>query len=71
MITEEQKYRAYTLNIAGFALMTPFGKIVLDFAELIKNVGPGWFLAHVVVSIFLFVWGLTWIERGYSILDEK
>lgn len=71
MITEEQKYKAFTFNVAGFALMTPLGKIILDFSDLIKNYGLGWFFAHLVISALLFIWGLTWVERGRIILSIK
>lgn len=71
VITEEQKYRAFTFNVAGFALMTPLGKVVLDFSDLIKNYGLDWFFAHIVISALLFLWGLTCIEKGRSILYRK
>lgn len=71
VITEEQKYRAYTFNIAGFALMTPAGKVVLDFANIIKDLGYIGFFAYVLTSLLLFILGLTFIELGRSILNTR
>ena len=71
MITEEEKYKAYTFNFAGFALMTPAGKVVLDFSELFKTVGLSWVIFHGTVSILLFLLGLTFIKIGRSILHER
>ena len=71
VIIEEQKYKAYTYNVAGFAMMTPLGKIVLDYYEILQMTGPIVFVINFLVSIFLFIAGLTFIELGRSILDEK
>ena len=71
MITEQQKYKAYILSLAGFALMTPFGKLWVDFYEIIKALGVKGFAAYVLVCICLFGAGLTFIEHGRSMLIEK
>ena len=74
MISEEDKYKAYTFNIAGFAAMTPFGKIVLENVKLFYEIGPLALFINIIVGMILFVWGLTLIERGRTILykhDKK
>ena len=71
MITEEQKYKAYVLSIAGFALMTPFGKLWLDFYEIVRNIGIGGFVGYTLICGGFFVVGLTFIEHGRSMLIEK
>ena len=71
VITEEQRYKAYTYNIAGFALMTPVGKIVLNYMEIFKETGPIMFIINSLVALFLFTLGLTFIEIGRSILYIK
>lgn len=68
MITEEDKYRAYTFNFAGFALMTLFGKVVLENVKLFHEIGPFWLFINILVGVVLFVWGLTLVERGRTIL---
>ena len=70
MITEEEKYKAYTLNIAGFAVMTPLGKVVLDNIQLFRNVGAKWFLINLIIALGLFGFGLTLIELGRTILHR-
>ena len=71
MITEEQRCRAYTINIAGFALMTPLGKIVLEYASLFKEMGLILFFLNVFISGILFIFGLTFVDHGRSILNER
>ena len=71
VITEEQKYRAYTFNIAGFAMMTPLGKVVLDYVPIFRELGLGWFIFNVLLSLFLFIAGLTFIEHGRNMLEER
>ncbi len=70
MIIEEEKYRAYTFNFAGFAVMTPLGKLVLENVKLYNELGLLWFLINLFGSICLFVWGLTLVEQGRTILDK-
>ena len=70
MITEEDKYRAYTFNFIGFAIMTPFGRLVLENVKLFNELGPLWFLINLFASICLCVWGLTLVEQGRTILDK-
>ena len=71
VITEEQKYKAYTLNFAGFAMMTPLGKVVLDYVSVFRELGLGWFIFNVLLSLFLFITGLTFVDHGRSILVGK
>lgn len=71
MVTEERRYKAYTLNIAGFALMTPLGKVFLDYVGIFKEIGLGWFIFNFVFSVFFFLVGLTFVDRGRSILEER
>ena len=71
MITEERKYKAYTLNIAGFALMTPLGKVSLEYIHMFREFGPVWFIFNVLLSLFLFIAGLTFVDYGRNLLKEK
>ena len=71
MITEEQKYKAYVLSVAGFALMTPFGRLWMDFYEIVRNIGVGGFFGYTLICTGLFVVGLILIEHGRSMLIEK
>ncbi len=70
MLTEEDKYRAYTFNFIGFAVMTPFGKIVLENVKCFNELGPVWFLINLFGSLCLLLWGLTLVEQGRTILDK-
>ena len=68
MTTDEEKYRAYTLNILGLGLTTPIGKIFFGFAGVLKENGMFGVIFYFVISLLLFLLGLTFIEMGRSIL---
>lgn len=70
-VTEEQKYRAYTYNIAGFALMTPLGKVILEYPILFEQMGSQRFLIYLLGTLLLFCWGLIFVEVGRNILYER
>lgn len=71
MTTEEQKYRAYTFNISGFALMTPFGKICLDPLTFFKQYELVGSVIYILISFGLFISGFMLIEFGRDILYKK
>ena len=48
--------------------MTHFGKIVLENVKLFHEIGSVALFINILVSLVLFVWGLTLIERGRTIL---
>ncbi len=70
MISEEDKYRAYIFNLVGFAVMTLFGRLVLENIKMFHELGILWFLINLFGSILLFICGLTFIEQGRTILDK-
>ena len=72
MVAEEQKYRAYTYNIAGFALLTPLGKLILDpvaTATILEKFGPLIFVGYVSLCIILAIGGCRAVDIGRDILD--
>lgn len=69
MITEEQRYRAYTLNIFGFVLLTPAGKLFLEFREYLSNFGPVGFVIYLVICLGIAIVGFGLIELGRETLD--
>ena len=71
MISEEDKYKAYTFNFAGFASITPFGKLVLENIKLFNDFGFAWFVIYCLASVFLLIAGLTFLEIGRSILCRR
>ena len=70
MLPEKEKYRAYTFNISGFALMAPFGKIVLEPTLTFKEFGPYGLIFYGTFCVFLFLFGLVLITKGYDILGR-
>ncbi len=71
MITDEQKYRAYTFNFAGFALMTPFAKIIMDPLQISKEHGLLALIIYILIGFTLFVLGGSFIDTGRNILTDK
>ena len=69
MTTEPQKYRAYTFNIAGFALISPSGRIFFEPVALFKECGPILFFVYIIISLGLALLGLILLLKGYDILD--
>ncbi len=66
MIFEENKYRAEVFKIAGFALLTPLGRLVLSFIEhglpAIADNCP----MNIITAGILFVLGIIFIQRGFE-----
>ena len=67
MITEEE-YLAEIYKIAGFALMSPMGKFVLDIPTLSVNSLNYPFFIYLFLSILLFFIGFIMILNGYGIV---
>ncbi len=70
MVSDEQLYRAYTFNVAGFALMTPFGKLILDVLSIYKEfefniLSSG----YIIFCFWLVIAGFRSIAHGRDILD--
>ena len=67
MITEEE-YLAEIYKIAGFALMSPMGKFVLDIPTLSVDSLNYPFFIYLFLSILLFFIGFIMILNGYGIV---
>ncbi len=69
MVTEAQKYRAQFLQISGFCLMTPIGRLVLEFLD------SGWddltikFFFYLIITLVLAYWGIRFIIRGMASVE--
>ena len=72
MVSEADKHRAITIQIAGFALMTPFGNIILNIYgyELFKY-GLVIFSLYLLFTLFLFYLGIICLLRSIEILMES
>ena len=55
MFNEVEKHRASTIQIAGFALMTPFGNIVVSLFRLdLFKFGIAFFVVYLAFTLSLF-----------------
>ena len=70
MISEGEKYRAQSFNISGFALMSLFGRIVMQPLETFKEYGLIGFICYTITSIMFFIFGVILIQMGYEATDE-
>ena len=69
MVAESKKYRAQFLQISGFCLMTPIGKLVLEFLDLGWNDLTIKFFFYLIVALVLTYFGIIFIIRGMEILE--
>ena len=71
MIKEIDKYCAEIFKIAGFTLMTPFGRVVLQPSVVFNELGLTGFIFYMIFSLFLFFLGAIMFLKGYDILDKE
>ncbi len=72
MVSEVDKHRAITIQITGFALMSPFGNIILNIYgyELLKY-GLIIFSLYLIFTLLLFYCGIIFVLRSIEILMES
>lgn len=71
MLSKQTEQRAEILKIAGFALITPFGRIFIEPMIVIKEFNSPWIFAYVLFVIFIAIVGLEFIVRSCDILSTK
>ncbi len=70
-MTTYDEYRAETFRILGLALMTPFGKSVLDFPNFkFDKINPQ-SIIYFVFSLILIYFGIILVLRGFEILENQ
>ena len=70
-IEKERDYRSRTFNFGGYALMTPFGHIVMDPVTIFKQFGLAGFILYALFCLFLFLVGSWLIDIGRDILYKR
>ena len=70
MINEEE-YLVEVYKIAGFALMSPIGKFILDIPDLNVDSLNHQFFIYLFLSILLFLIGFIMLLNGYAIVYER
>lgn len=71
MITEEQKHLADIFKIAGFALMTPLGRIVLNIPEFNFTYLNIQYIIFALVSLALFYLGIIFMLKSIEKVTER
>ena len=69
VIEEVDKYLAYTFNFAGFALMTPLGKVALEPVSTFNSLGLKGFICYFVFCVLLLLVGTLLILHGRDRLE--
>ena len=69
VIDEIDKYLAYTFNVAGFALMAPLGKIVLEPVSTFNSFGFKGFVCYFIFCVLLLFVGVLSILHGRDRLE--
>lgn len=70
MVAEYKSYQSEVFKIAGFALMTPLGRFVLNLIEIGVNNPINQLLINAFASFLLFLLGIMSIQRGFEIVEE-
>ena len=70
MIKEIDRYGSEIFKIAGFAFMSPFGRIIVQPSVVFNELGLVAFIFYMIFSLFLFFVGLIVLIKGYDILDK-
>ena len=68
MIDELDKYRVEIFKIAGFAMMTPLGRIFVQPTVVFNEFKPVWFFIYLLISFGLGTIGFMLILKGSDIL---
>ena len=71
MISEVDKHRSSTIQVVGFALMTPFGNLVVNVLgpDLFKF-GILFLLFYILLALLFFCCGMICLVRSQEILEE-
>ena len=65
------EYRADTFRVFGLALMTPFGKWVLDLPNLKLDVLNIQSIICFVLNLILFYFGIILVLKGFEIMETQ
>ena len=68
MLPDEEKFRAETFRIAGFALLTPLGRLFLDPVGLFEIYGIVGLIFYLLMAIVVGFFGLVLILKCFDII---
>ena len=71
MVTEVQKYRAQFFQVSGFCLMSPFGKLILEFLDIKLNDLNLRFIFYLACTVLLAFTGIIMILQGLDTVEKK
>ena len=71
MITKEEEYKAEVCKIGGFALIAPFGKVMLNIPYIELFSLSNSHLLYIATTMLLGIIGIIMIFNGKDILKEK
>ena len=66
MIGERDKYRTEIFKIAGFALMSPVGKYIMEISNPQINIFSTRSIVFFIIAMLLFYFGIMLILKGYE-----
>ena len=70
-MTTYDEYRADTFRICGLALMTPFGKWILDLPNLKLDGINIQSIISFGLNIILFYFGIILVLKGFEIMETQ
>lgn len=70
-MSSEEEYIAQAYQIAGFALMSPFGRMCLQPTVVFNEFNLIGFISYASFAILVFLLGVIFIEKGRVILNLR
>ncbi len=70
MLADDQKYLSDVFKLAGFALMTPIGKVVLNLSDLKPFSLNTRSVCILLFLMLLFYFGIITLYEGYKTTRE-
>ena len=69
MTEEIKKYKATSIQIAGFSMMAPIGNLIINILQL-QNLNLNlFFLFYLVFCLGLLLFGIILVSKGIEILE--
>lgn len=70
-MSNEEEYMAQAYQVAGFALMSPFGRMCLQPTVVFNEFNLIGFISYACFSVLAFLFGMISIEKGRAILNPR
>lgn len=70
MLSDHQKYKSDVLKISGFALITPFGNLLVN-PSVFNNFQHEFYKVYLTIIIILTIFGILSLRIGYNLYKKE